>query len=475
MLNPSGRAPRCPGPIDRRSLLQAGAAAFTGLGMADLLRLQAKAADGNQPAGKDDPAVIFLWMPGGPPHMETFDMKPEAPEDYRGAFRPIQTNVAGIEICEHLPLLAKLADKYTLIRSIAHDFADHGGGHKRFMTGRDPKEPVGFVNDYPAVGSMIAKTQERRNVGVPNYVVGVDGGRQGIDTFSLGTAYLGPAMAPFWVVGDPSDSGFAVQNLGLAKEMEQRLDDRASLLGGLDKLRRNIDKSGSLMAMDSFNHRAIDLLTSAKARDAFDLSQEDPALRARYGDHPWGQRAIMARRLVEAGVSFVTMVIENPYCKQVPWLKNGTYNWDSHAVNCHLFDDALVRLPIFDRTIAALIEDIYARGLDKRVMVVVTGEFGRTPRITNQIGTQTGIMQPGRDHWPGAMSVLTFGGGMRTGQVVGATSTKGEYPVDRPLTPNDLWATVFRHLGIDYNASFPDLHGRPMPILPFGEPIKELV
>ena len=465
--------PSCSGPIRRRSLLQAGAAAFTGLGMADLLRLQALGADAKS-AGPEDPAVIFLWLPGGPPHMETFDMKPEAPEDYRGAFRPIKTNVSGIDICEHLPRLAKLADKYTLIRSIAHDFADHGGGHKRFMTGRDPKEPVGFINDYPAVGSMIAKMQERRNTGVPNYVVGVDAGRQGIDTFSLGTAYLGPAYSPFWVAGDPSDAGFAVQNLGLAKDMEQRLDDRASLLGGLDRLRRDIDKSGTLVATDSFNERAIDLLTSPKARAAFDLSQEDPKLRERYGDHPWGQRAIMARRLVEAGVSFVTMILENPFCKQVPWIKNGVYNWDSHAVNCHLFDDALVRLPIFDRTVAALIEDIYARGLDKRVLVVVTGEFGRTPRITQQVGSQTGVMQPGRDHWPGAMSVLVFGGGMRTGQVVGATNGKGEYPVDRPLTPNDLWATVFRHLRIDPNHAFPDHHGRPMPILPFGEPIREL-
>jgi hypothetical protein len=406
--------------------------------------------------------------------METFDMKPDAPEDYRGAFRPIRTNVPGIEICEHLPLLARRADKYALIRSIAHEFADHGGGHKRFMTGRDPKEPVGFVNDYPAVGSMVAKAQERRNVGVPNYVVGVDAGRQGIDTFSLGTAYLGPSFAPFWVAGDPSDRGFQVQNLGLAKEMEERLDDRASLLGGLDRLKRSIDQSGAAVAMDSFNQRAIGLLTSPKARDAFDLSREDPKLREAYGDHPWGQRALMARGLVEAGVSFVTMVIENPYCKQVPWIRNGVYNWDSHAVNCHLFDDALVRLPIFDRTIAALIDDIYARGLDKRVLVVVTGEFGRTPRITTQIGSQTGVMQPGRDHWPGAMSVLVFGGGMRTGQVVGATNTKGEHPVDRPLTPNDLWATVFRHLRIDYHAAFPDHHGRPMPILPFGEPIREL-
>ncbi len=278
----------------------------------------------------------------------------------------------------------------------------------------------------------------------------------------------------WWAEGMPRTPGFQVQNLGLAREMEERLDDRASLLGGLDKLRRNIDKSGVVSAMDTFNQRAIGLLTSEKARDAFDLTKEDPKLREKYGDHPWGQRAIMARRLVEAGVTFVTAIIENPFCKQVPWIKNGVYNWDSHAVNCHLYDDALVRLPIFDRTIAALIEDIYARGLDKRVMVVVTGEFGRTPRVSHSIGTQTGIMQPGRDHWPGAMSVLTFGGGMRTGQVVGSTNSKGEYPADRPLTPNDLWATVFNHLGININHSFPDLSGRPMPILPFGEPIKEL-
>jgi hypothetical protein len=477
MLHPTNGPIRCPGPVSRRSLLTAGAAAFTGLGLADLLKLQAQAAVGNAVPGvpkKDEPAVIFVWMPGGPPHMETFDMKPDAPEDYRGAFRPINTNVSGIQICEHLPLLAKLADKYTLIRSISHEYADHGGGHKRLMTGRQPKEPTGTNNEHPAVGSIVAKMQERRNIGVPNYVQIVDAGRAQIDTFAMGPAYLGPAYTPFTVGGDPSEPDFQVQNLGLAREMEERLDDRASLLGGLDKLRRNIDKSGVVSAMDTFNQRAIGLLTSEKARDAFDLTKEDPKLREKYGDHPWGQRAIMARRLVEAGVTFVTAIIENPFCKQVPWIKNGVYNWDSHAVNCHLYDDALVRLPIFDRTIAALIEDIYARGLDKRVMVVVTGEFGRTPRVSHSIGTQTGVMQPGRDHWPGAMSVLTFGGGMRTGQVVGSTNSKGEYPADRPLTPNDLWATVFNHLGININHSFPDLSGRPMPILPFGEPIKEL-
>jgi uncharacterized protein (DUF1501 family) len=227
--------------------------------------------------------------------------------------------------------------------------------------------------------------------------------------------------------------------------------------------------------VDEFNQRAVSLLTSPAARQAFDLSREPEAVRDLYGRHAWGQRALLARRLVEAGCSFVTMVMEKPYQSGVPWLKEGTYNWDSHAVNCHIFRDARIRLPIYDQAIAALVEDLYARGLDRRVMLVVTGEFGRTPRVSHQTGSQTGVTQPGRDHWPSAMSVLVAGGNMRTGQVVGSTTAKGETPQDRPLTPNDLWATVYRHLGIDYHQSFPDHNGRPMPILPFGEPIQELL
>jgi len=171
----------------------------------------------------------------------------------------------------------------------------------------------------------------------------------------------------------------------------------------------------------------------------------------------------------------VTMVMENPYKSGVEWLKNGTYNWDSHAVNCHMFDDALVRLPIFDQAISALVEDIHNRGLDKKVLLVVTGEFGRTPRISVTKGSQTGVDQPGRDHWPQAMSVLVTGGGMPTGQVVGSTNSKGEHPQDRPLTPNDFWATIYKHLGVDTQHEYPDFAGRPMPILPFGEPIRDLI
>ncbi len=463
-------SPRCLGPATRRSFLQAGAVAFTGLGLADLLRLRAAAASQSDP----DTSIIFLWLPGGPPHMETFDMKPDAPEDYRGVFRPIGTNVPGINICEHLPQLAKIADKYTLIRSIAHKFADHGGGHKRFMTARDPKEPTGFVNDYPAVGSMVAQMREHINRGLPNYICGTDNGRQGIDTFSLGTAYLGQQYAPFAVPGDPSAADFKVQNLSLAADMENRLTDRTRLLQDLDRLQRQVDTSGNMDALDQFSTKAIDLLTSPKARQAFDISQEPQSVKDRYGKHAWGYRALMARRLVEAGCSFVTMVLENPYVSGVSSLKNGTYNWDSHAVNCHLFDDALVRLPLLDKVVAALIQDLHERGLNKKVLLVVTGEFGRTPRISNSIGTQTGTMQPGRDHWPGAMSVLVSGGGLKMGRVVGATNTKGEYPVDTPLSPNDLWATMLKHLGINQNHNFIDHQGRPMPLLPDGAPIAEL-
>lgn len=462
----------CPGPVSRRSFLQTGALGLGGLSLADVMRLRAQAGTvGNDP----DTSVIFIWMPGGPPHMEMYDMKPEAPAEYRGEFKPIKTNVPGIDVCELMPLHAKLADKFTLVRSISHDFADHGGGHKRFMTGRVPATPVNTVNDAPAVGSIVAKCREHINRGVPNYIAGADAGRDGVDVFAMGAAYLGPSYVPFSVPGDCSNPSFQVRNLELSANMEGRLEDRAALLSGLDKLRRDADRTGAMEAMDTFNQKAFNLLTNESARKAFDLTQEPEKLRDRYGRHPWGQRALMARRLVEAGSSFVTMVMENPVKPGEEYPFGVLYNWDSHAVNGHLFNDARFRLPIYDQAITALIEDIYNRGLDKKVMVVVTGEFGRTPRVSTQIGSQTKVMQPGRDHWPSAMSLLCFGGGMPTGQIVGATTAKGETPKDRPLTPNDLWATVYHHLGIDHRQSFLDLSGRPMPILPFGDAITELL
>ncbi|MBY0523252.1 MAG: DUF1501 domain-containing protein [Gemmataceae bacterium] len=465
---------RCAGPLSRRQFLKLGASALGGLGLGNLplLRAQAKAAGRSVP----DTSVIFIWLPGGPPHLEMYDMKPEAPAEYRGDFRPIQTNVPGIDVCEHMPLHARCADKYAVIRSIAHNFADHGGGHKRFLTGRDPLEPAGFVNDYPMVGSMVAKVRQDIRVGVPNYIAGVDGGRQGIDTFSFGSAYLGPATHPFNVVGDPSRRDFKVQNLAMTTEAVVRARERVGLLEAVDRMDRAADTSGNMTAMDDFRSRGLDLLTTDVAQKAFDLNREPARVRERFGNHVWGQRALLARRLVEAGASFVTMVMENPYQNGIEMPRDGCYNWDSHSVNCHIFNDTRRRLPYYDCAITALIEDLYARGLDKKVMLIVTGEFGRTPRIEYANGTQTGVRQPGRDHWPSSMSLLVSGAGMRMGQIIGSTTAKGEYPKDRPMSPNDLWATMFKHLGIDHdNTFFLDHRGRPMPLLPHGEPIRELL
>ena len=451
--------------VSRRRFLRAGAFSLGALGLSDLYRLRAAAASATTP----DTAVILLWLPGGPPHMETYDLKPDAPAEYRGEFRPIPSVVPGLDVCEHLPLHAKLADKFTIVRSIAHEFADHGGGHKRFLTGRLPAEPTGFINDAPMVGSIVAKAREARDLGVPNYVAGADPGRTGVDVFSFGAAYLGPSYTPFTVGGNPGAPDFRVEGLSIPAHLADRLDDRTRLLRGFDRLRRDAERSGSLDALDTFDRRAFRLITSDTARRAFDLSREDPRLRDRYGRHAWGQRALLARRLVESGCDFVTMVLENPVPSGQPFPTGVLYNWDSHAVNGHIFDDARYRLPLYDQAVTALVEDLHARGLTKRVMLIVTGEFGRTPRISHDKG------RPGRDHWPSAMSMLVCGGGMRTGQVVGSTDARGEAPKTRRLSPNDLWATVYRHLGIDPEQSFPDRRGRPMPILPFGEPIQELL
>ena len=462
---------RCPGPMTRRSFLSAGSAGIGGLGLGSLLNRKAQATN----SGPNDTACIFVWLPGGPPHMEMYDMKPDAPSDYRGDFHPIKTNIAGIDVCELLPRHAKIADKFTLIRSVHHTFSDHGGGHKRFMTGRAPKQPTGFVNDYPACGSMLCKDLDRQRRAALNYVLMTDQGRHNIDVYSLGTAYLNTAYSPFTVAGDPSQPKFEIQNLALSGKAENRLADRHTLLQGLDRLRHDVDSSGMIGALDTINQNAVNLLTGNAIRQAFDLGEEPASIKERYGHHAWGYRALMARRLVEAGCPFVTVVLENPYVSGVPFLKEGTYNWDSHAVNCDIFKDARVRFPIYDQTVTALIEDLYARGLDKRVLLVVTGEFGRTPRLASRRGTQTKSLQPGRDHWPQAMSLLVSGGGLQMGQVIGSTNARGEEPKDRPLSPNDLWATIFRHLNVDPHQNLLDHRGRPMPMLPYGSPIRELI
>lgn len=459
--------------LARRDFLAAGVLGLGGMSLSELFRARA-IAQANGSRIDEETSVIFVWLPGGPPHIDMYDMKPEAPEEFRGAFRPIRSNVPGIDVCELMPRHATIADKYSVIRSVSHNFADHGGGHKRMMTGRIPATPVDTVNDAPATTTIVAKCREHLDRGLPNTVSLNPGGRIG-DTFAQGAAYLGSSYTPLYVQGDPSAANFALPALTPHPQMSANNAERQQLLRSFDTINRKIDSSGQMDSMDRFLQRSVSLLTSDRARRAFDLSSESNAVRDRYGRHCWGQRALMARRLVEAGVSFVTVVMENPYQSGVPSLKQGVYNWDSHAVNCHIWDDLEVRLPIYDQAVTALIEDVYQRGMDKKTLIVVTGEFGRTPRMERSVGTQTGVMQPGRDHWPQAMSMILAGGGIRTGQVVGSTNSRGEHPKDRPLKPEHLWATVYRHLGIDPNISFLDTQGRPMPILADGEPIAELL
>ena len=452
----------CPGPVSRRSFLEAGSLALGGLGLSDLLRLRASAKKSGGTA--KDTSVILIWLQGGPSHMETYDLKPNAPVEYRGECRPISTAAPGVDVCEHLPLHAKVADKFVLIRSIAHGFANHAAGAGRFLSGYNPRKLLAPLAQDPCLGPVVSKMLEgRRDPAMPRYVASAS------NVYGGGSASLGPTYLPFVVGGDPNAPNFKVNNLSLSPKVKDRLDDRRTLLTAFDNLRSEIDSSGLMAAMDKFNREAVVLLTSKKARLAFDLSKEDPKLRDRYGRHKWGQRALLARRLVEAGTSFVTMQMQNP------GIPGAIGNWDIHAVNGHLFDDARARLPVFDRAIATLIQDIYDRGLDKKVMLIVSGEFGRTPRINPQKGTRSKVVQPGRDHYPAAMSVLVSGAGMQTGQVVGSTTAKGERPKDRRLDPNDLLATIYRHLGIDYAAMVPDFNGRPVPLIPSGEPIRELL
>ena len=450
--------------VSRRTFLSVGTLGVAGLSLADVMKL--RAAEGKANAAPDT-SVIFVWLAGGPPHLDMYDMKPDAPEEYRGPFKPIRTNVRGLNVCEHMPLHAKCADKYTVIRSIAHTFNDHGGGSKRVMTGRIPNTPTETVNDSPAVCTIVAKMREKLKLGLPNCVSVVDGGRAGVDTYAQGAAYLGRGYAPFIVDGDPNSPKFQVKNIGIGEEMALRLDDRFTLLRGIENVRREADTNPALKSMGGHYERAFEMLTSTKAREAFDLSKEPAALRERYGRNAWGQRALMARRLVEAGCSFVTVVMENPHI-------NGCfYNWDTHAVNHDNFIDMKLRLPQYDKVITALVEDLHDRGLTKKVLLVVTGEFGRSPKISQSNGPKG--MRFGREHWPQSMSVLVSGGGLKMGQVIGSTDKLGTHPHENRLTPNDLWATVYKHLDIDSHTFLYDQEKRPIPILPFGDPIRELL
>ncbi len=453
----SGRARKnCEG-LSRRAALKVGALSFAGLSLSDLLRAR---AHGAETSGAK--SVILVWLDGGPSHLESYDPKPEAPAEYRGPFRAINTNVPGIRISETLAGQAKLADRMALVRSLHHDNGDHFAAAHWMLTGRYGSNSKDLEQKYPSIGSYVARVNGPNQPGMPAYV-GLPAA-QSIYRFPgyQGSAYLGQAYAPFdaqpaqtylgWSYSAEIKPPDCLQNFTL--ESNERFDGRLGLLGQLDRVRRQIDQSGAMDTVDSYQQQAAELMLGGRARAAFDITQEDPQTRERYGPGPWGHYACLARRLVEAGVSFVT--VDMPH-------------WDHHS-NIEKGHGASMRA--MDRAVTALVTDLDERNMLDEVLVLVMGEFSRTPRLNQG---QPGVPVPGRDHWGNAISAMLAGGGIRGGQFVGATNSRGEHPSERPLIPADLLATVYHQLGIDTTQSYNDHAGRPHPILSEGRPIAELV
>jgi len=455
----------------RRGFMRMGLAGFASLSLPGLLRLRSAHADSINSQEKS--AVIMVWKPGGCSHLDTYDPKPDIGSEYRGPFATISTKVPGMNFTELLPMQARIADKLAVLRSMHQTAPGHPAGSMQLLSG-DPEtrdKPKPKYPDWMTVTNYLRSQKEARSNPLPRYV-GVNPPLE-----YNGPAYLGDAYSPFTVSGDPNLPTFSVPNIGLSDPNEiQRLDRRASLRQKLDTLNRAFDRQGELGALDQFETQAMSLLTSTKTREAFDLTREDDRTRDRYGRNAWGQQLLMARRLVEAGVEVMTTSLSGPLCGRVG-------NWDDHAVNHHVFDAMRFRAQAYDQAVSALIEDIYERGMDKRVLVVVTGEFGRTPKIEHSASTgegngsgAAGTMQPGRDHWPRAFSNVWAGGGIQTGRFIGATDKRGEDPIERACSAGDFLATIYHHLGIDAaNTFINDLNGRPTPIVDHGKPIAELI
>lgn len=459
----------CAGPESRRGFLRMGLAGFATLSLPAVLRVRAASP---LPNPSEKTAVIMVWQPGGCSHIDTYDPKPQAASEYRGPFGTIPTKVPGMRFTELLPMQAKIADKFTVLRSMRHGSPGHPAGSMTMLSGdsdtRDKPKPK--LPDWMSVANYLRSQEGQRTNPLP-----LSAGVNPPATYN-GPAYLGDAYAPFSVTGDPNLPDFVVPNIGLSDPGEvSRLNRRSSLRKNLDTLQRAFDQAGELQALDEFEMQAMTLLTNPKTKEAFDLNQEDDRTRDRYGRNTWGQQLLMARRLVEAGVEVMTTSLRGPLCGRVQ-------NWDDHAVNHHVFDAMRFRAQAYDQAVSALIEDIYERGLDKRVLVVVTGEFGRTPKINYQPSTgagnasaAAGTQQPGRDHWPRAFSNIWAGGGIETGRFIGATDKNGEDVTERMCGPGDFLATIYRHLGIDSSKVFiKDLNGRPTPIVDHGKPIPEL-
>jgi hypothetical protein len=450
--------------------MQVGLIGFASLSWPGLLKLRAENA--LKPKAERT-AVIMVFLPGGQSHVDTYDPKPDIGSEYRGPFKTIATKVPGTRFTELLPMNAKIADKFTVLRSMNQAAGGHPAGTMQMLSG-DPDvrdKPKVKLPDWMAVTNYLRSKEGKRSNPLPNYV-GVNPPLE-----YNGPAYLGDAYSPFSVTDDPNRPNFEVPNIGLSDDAEtRRLSDRVVLRKSLDKMERAFDREGELGALDEFETQAMTLLTNPKTRDAFDLSKEEPHTRDRYGRNRWGQQLLLARRLVESGVEIVTSQLSGPLCGRVN-------NWDDHAVNQHQFEALRFRMPNYDRAVSALIEDIYARGLGKRVLVVVTGEFGRTPKISFDRSTgagdgsaPAGTLQPGRDHWPRAFTNIWAGGGIQTGGVIGASDKRGEDVIERPCGPGDFLSTIYHHLGIDSaKITINDLNGRPVHIVGQGKPIPELI
>jgi hypothetical protein len=415
--------------IRRREFLKIGALGTGALALPGLL--QARAQD----AAPKDTSVVWLWLGGGPTHIETFDPKIDAPAEYRSVTGEVKTNIAGVSLGGTFPKMARVMDKMAIVRSFAHKNSGHGGGTHWVMTGHDNRiVDNGGAPSHPSIGSILSRVRGANNptTGMPAYV------RQG-RIESDGAAFLGNAYAPF----DPA--GGARDNLTLRISRE-RFEERCQLLEDLDTLNRQVDQGGQIQGMDKFEQQAMTTVLGSVSK-AFDVKNEDPQTVAKYGNR-LGLQMLMARRLCEAGAGFVTVSYGG---------------WDMHG---EIKKGMESRGPELDHAVATFVEDIYARGLDKKILLVITGEFGRTPKI-NASG--------GRDHWAPLSTLALAGGGLKMGQVVGESSAKGDVPKSTPITPQDLMATVFHVLGIDPEVQFTDTFGRPKYMIEGGKAIGELV
>jgi hypothetical protein len=444
--------------FSRRNFVQLGLAGMGTLGLPQILRAKEESAGFG--TSRKDTSVILIWLDGGPSHLDLYDMKPQAPSEYRGIWNPIPTNVSGFEITELFPLQAKMADRFSIVRSLHHDNGDHFAGGHYMLTGRGGASGADTAGKYPFVGSIATAVLGSRKPGLPAHVAVPYASSIGLRPGYFGANYVGIQHNPFETDGDPNAPNFQVNNIQMPQDLSiARLQDRQGLSKTFDKLRRDLDARGTVSAIDRFDSQAFDLVTGTAARQAFDINSEDPRLRDKYGRHNWGQSTLLARRLVEAGSTVVTVHYGG-------W----DHHWDLKA--------GMERyLPIVDQAVSALFEDLTTRGLYDNVLVMLCGEFSRTPRMNDggNGGAPMSMGTPGRDHWGNAMFCLLGGGGVQGGRIVGSTNAKGEVPKDHPLKPADIHHTMFHVLGVDPSTNFINHAGRPIPALEPGKVIQELL